>query len=110
MWLLVMFDLPVVEKEQQQDANRFRAKLKDDGYFRLQYSVYARPCPSMENTKMHADRLMEWIPPEGEVRTLIITDKQFARMQVFYGGKRKPTEKPPPQLLLFTEEEPPEEG
>ncbi len=104
MWLLVMFDLPVVEREQQRSANQFRAKLMDDGYRRLQYSVYARPTPSMENTQVHMERLQGWIPPEGEVRALIITDKQFARMKVFYGGKRKEPEKPPPQLLLFTDE------
>ena len=35
------------------------------------------------------------------VRLLRITDKQYERMRVFWGKRRKPTEQPPRQLELF---------
>lgn len=38
---------------------------------------------------------------DGEVRVLTITDKQFARMRIFWGKIRKPAEEPPRQLELF---------
>jgi len=41
------------------------------------------------------------LPPDGEVRLLAITDKQYERMRVFWGKMRKPTEQPPRQLELF---------
>ena len=34
-WLVVCFDLPVVEKEQMRQANLFRKALLEQGYFNL---------------------------------------------------------------------------
>ncbi len=61
----------------------------------------SRSCASQENTDVHANRVIAALPPDGEVRLLRITDKQFERMQVFWGKMRKPTEKAPQQLQLF---------
>jgi CRISPR-associated protein Cas2 len=35
------------------------------------------------------------------VRIIKITDKQFGRIEVFYGKKRQPIEKAPEQLSFF---------
>jgi len=101
MWVLVMFDLPVMTKEQRRDYAQFRKKLKARGFDALQYSVYARPCPSEENAKVHKERVQRDCPPEGEVRIMMITDKQFQRMEVFFGKKAVATEKRPEQLAFF---------
>ena len=39
MRLLVMFDLPVTEKEERKAAARFRNFLLKDGYYMMQFSV-----------------------------------------------------------------------
>ena len=101
MWIQVMFDLPVDTKKARRDYTRFRKKLIEDGYWRMQYSVYVRPCPSEENAQVHFQRVKAILPPDGEVRILIFTDKQFARMKVYHGKIRKPTEEIPEQLALF---------
>lgn len=101
MWLVVMFDLPVVTKPQRRQASLFRLGLRKDGFQMLQYSVYGRCCPSEENTDVHAARILSWLPPEGEVRLIRFTDAQFARMQVFHGKRRKRSEKAPRQLEIF---------
>jgi len=101
MWLMVMFDLPVDTKTARRDYSRFRKKLVENGFIMLQFSVYARPCPSEENTDVHLKRVRSALPPQGEVRLLQFTDKQFGRMQIFYGKKRLPTEKTPEQLSFF---------
>jgi CRISPR-associated protein Cas2 len=40
MWLMVLFDLPVVSKEEKKNYVRFRNALIQDGFTMLQYSVY----------------------------------------------------------------------
>lgn len=101
MWVLVMFDLPVDTKEARRRYTRFRKKLLKDGFGMMQYSVYFRHCASKENAELHTTRVEKAVPPDGEVRVLTITDKQFERMRVFWGKRRKPTELPPAQLELF---------
>lgn len=101
MWVLTMFDLPVLTAVQRKRYANFRKKLLRDGFIMLQYSVYARPCPSEENAKVHAARVKAVLPEEGEVRVIQLTDLQFSRMEIFAGKKRQPTEKTPEQLTLF---------
>ena len=64
----------------------------------MQYSVYMRHCASDENAAVHVSKVKANLPPDGEVRIVKITDKQFGRIQVYYGKKRRPTEQAPAQL------------
>ena len=57
----------------------------------MQYSVYIRHSSSDENALVHAARVKADLPDDGEVRIIKITDKQFGKIEVFYGKKRKPT-------------------
>ncbi len=101
VWLLTMFDLPVDTKKARRDYRLFRKALKEDGFAMLQYSVYARHCPSTENAEVHEKRVKFALPPAGQVRTIVFTDKQFERMKVFQGEMRGPTEKAPEQISFF---------
>ncbi len=101
MWLLTMFDLPTDTKKARKDYTRFRKALIKDGFTMMQYSVYIRHCASEENVEVHDRRVVAALPPDGEVRLIRITDKQYERMRVFWGKRRKPTEQPPRQLELF---------
>lgn len=101
MWIFVMFDLPTDTKSARKQAARFRKGLLDDGFTMLQFSVYARHCASKENATVHQKRVKNMLPADGEVRILQVTDKQFARMKIFWGKRRTPTEHAPPQLEMF---------
>lgn len=101
MWALVMFDLPTDTKRARRNYALFRKVLLRDGFTRMQFSVYARPCPSKENLAVHVQRVQRALPPDGEVRILEFTDKQFERMLIFWGKRRTPPEPPPAQLELF---------
>ncbi len=101
MWVVVMFDLPVDTAEGRREYTRFRKMLIRDGFSRLQFSIYGRHCPSEENAHVHIGRVERHIPPEGEVRVLTVTDRQFERMHIFWGKMRKQAEQPPAQLSLF---------
>ena len=101
MWLFVIFDLPVVEKQERKAYAKFRQELLAEGFSMLQYSVYARYAVSRENCETYANRIRKIVPAKGEVRLLSVTDKQFSDMEVFYGRKPKKPEEPPDQLMLF---------
>jgi len=101
MWLFVMFDLPVDSKQARREYTQFRKGLLREGFSMLQYSVYARYCPSEEASNAYRKRVKSGLPPHGQVRMLGVTDRQFGKMSVYAGKKRQSTEDPPPQLMLF---------
>jgi CRISPR-associated protein Cas2 len=101
MWIIVMFDLPVDTKPARKAYGKFRKLLLEDGFAQLQYSIYSRHCASEENAAVHTQRVSRNVPPDGEVRILTVTDKQFERMTVFWGKMRKATEEPSRQLTFF---------
>ena len=101
MWLFAMFDLPVKTQAARQCYTRFRKTLLQEGFSMLQYSVYARYCPSEESASAHRQRIRAFLPPEGQVRLVAVTERQFAKMEIYFGKKRKQVEKPPTQLMLF---------
>lgn len=85
MRMLVFFDLPVKEKTAQKAATKFRTFLLKDGYQMLQYSVYCRVCNGYDAVKTHEQRLKKHLPPNGSVRLLTITEKQYESMQILLG-------------------------
>ncbi len=101
MWVLAMFDLPVDTKEARRAYADFRKALLQDGFTKMQFSVYVRHCASEENADVHETRVSAALPPDGEVRVLRITDKQYERMRVFLGRMRRLPEPAPQQLALF---------
>lgn len=101
MWVVAMFDLPVDTKAARKAYAQFRKALLKDGFAKMQFSVYIRNCASEENADVHIQRVQGFLPDDGEVRILTITDKQFERMRVFWGKRRKPPEPAPRQLELF---------
>lgn len=76
-WILVMFDLPVVEQDERRQASRFRNQLLDLGYFMLQESVYARNCVSQEKYQQHLANVRTIAPERGSINAFFITNKQW---------------------------------
>lgn len=101
MWLIIFFDLPTRTKQQRKQYTTFRKILLKDGFQMLQYSVYARPCPSEENTDVHLHRIKKILPPEGHIRAIKFTDKQFERSFSYSAGKEVAKEPMIEQLELF---------
>ncbi len=101
MWLLAMFDLPVDTQQHRREYAQFRKHLLKEGFVQLQYSVYARFAASDESVEATRQRVRTAIPPHGHVRLMAVTDRQYARMEVYFGKKRKPVEDPPAQYELF---------
>ncbi len=101
LWLFAMFDLPMKTKKDRREYTRFRNALIRDGFSQLQYSVYARYCISDETGNVYRGRIRKGLPPKGQVRVLSVTDRQFGKMEIFFGKSREPVEDPPAQLTFF---------
>jgi CRISPR-associated protein Cas2 len=101
MWLFAMFDLPVDKPELRHEYAKFRRKLLREGFTMLQYSVYAHYVASEEADQSYRKKVAGALPSHGQVRLLSVTDRQFEKMEVFVGKKRRPVEEPPMQLMLF---------
>ena len=85
MRLIVFFDLPVISKVDRRNYTRFRSFLLRDGYNMLQFSIYSRLCNGLDNVDKHLRRMESELPPQGSIRTLVLTDKQFSRMRLWVG-------------------------
>lgn len=101
MWMLVMFDLPVVQKQERAEAARFRKDLMDLGFSMAQYSVYMRCCVSRERTDALAEKIRLALPKGGKVAILFFSDKQYANMLHFYARKQVDLIPDSGQLALF---------
>jgi len=101
MWIMVFFDLPTETKKHRRNAAKFRKNLLEDGFSMFQFSIYMRHCASRENAQVHIKRVKTFLPPDGHVGIMQITDKQFGMIELFYS--KKETKKPdmPQQLELF---------
>ncbi len=100
MWLMCLFDLPVLTKDQRKEATDFRNFLKNQGFEMAQFSVYMRFCTGKEQTGTYVSRIRDALPRGGKVDILTITDRQYETIVRFAGRARQAT-KNPSQFQLF---------
>ncbi|RMW96060.1 CRISPR-associated endonuclease Cas2 [Allofranklinella schreckenbergeri] len=101
MWMLVMFDLPVLTKAERKAAGNFRKALLDMGFEMSQLSVYLRFCSSQTQLDTYTRRVEAILPVGGKVSVLQFTDKQYERILTFQGRTKQPPLKTPEQFTLF---------
>jgi CRISPR-associated protein Cas2 len=85
MRMLVFFDLPVVTKAERRAYTQFRRYLLNDGFDMIQFSVYGRILNGRDAQEKHMQRVVANLPPEGSVRVLTVTEKQYASMKLLVG-------------------------
>ncbi|MBD5266070.1 MAG: CRISPR-associated endonuclease Cas2 [Bacteroides sp.] len=101
MWVMVFFDLPTDTKKRRKAYTKFRKDIMGDGFTMFQFSIYIRHCLSKENADVHIKRVKRFIPDEGCVGILCITDKQFGSIELFYGATTTTPPMEGQQLELF---------
>ncbi len=101
MWMMVIFDLPVLTKPQRRAANKFRQFLLDQGFGMCQLSVYMRFCGGKEQAEVYTRRVQSALPRAGNVQILYFTDKQYENIVSFNGPVRRPPNRNPQQYALF---------
>lgn len=101
MWVLVFFDLPTDTKKDKKAYADFRKNLQKDGFTMFQFSIYIRHCASSEHADVHIKKVKSFLPEFGKVGIMCITDKQFGKMELFYGKTIHNVNAPGQQLELF---------
>ena len=79
--LLIFFDLPTKTKREKRIASKFRNHLLKDGFFMIQFSVYARISKNYALLEKHINRIYKYLPKDGSVKTLIINKEQYDSMK-----------------------------
>lgn len=101
MWCLVMFDLPVKTKLQRRAAAEFRNMLLDMGYSMVQFSVYVRYTPTQSGNRATVKAVKENLPPNGQVRVLHISDRQWSRALRYSNAHEETASETPDVFMLF---------
>lgn len=101
MWMMVLFDLPVLSKRERKAATKFRQYLLDEGFEMSQFSVYMRFCAGKEQAESLTRRVERSVPETGKVHIVYFTDRQYENIVCFDGRKRERSRKNPEQYALF---------
>ena len=85
MRIQVFFDLPTLTEEDRRNYRLFRKTLIKNGFIMMQESVYCKlmTSPSVENSVKNL--IQKNKPPHGIVQTLLVTEKQFSKMDYVVG-------------------------
>ena len=89
MRVLVMFDLPVITSEQRREYTRFRKFLIKNVFLMMQESIYCKLALNAMVVNAIKDQVYKNKPKEGLVQLLIITEKQYERMELIVGSAQK---------------------
>lgn len=85
MRVVVFFDLPVLTSEQRRNYSRFRKYLIKTGFVMLQESVYSKICLNHTGVNAVRESVKKNKPPAGLVQILVVTEKQFVRIENICG-------------------------
>lgn len=87
MRLILFFDLPVTTKKDRKTYAQFRKYLIQNGYMMMQYSVYCKIFANREAAVKHVANIEKSVPKKGQIRLLLVTEKQYAKIEIITGGK-----------------------
>lgn len=85
MRVIIFFDLPVQTSAQRREYAQFRKHLIRNGFIMMQESVYSKLALNMSAVGAIMENIRRQKPPEGLVQMLVVTEKQFARMEFVVG-------------------------
>lgn len=86
MRLILFFDLPTETGSDRREYAKFRKFLLKNGFVMMQKSVYSK----LAVTQSTVDAVLQLVrknkPPRGTVQALVITEKQYARIEYILGS------------------------
>ena len=91
MRVILFFDLPSVTATERKSAATFRKALVDDGFLMLQESVYCKLALNGTAVALIKNRVSKYLPKDGNVMILTVTEKQFGSMDICLGARRNKT-------------------
>ena len=83
-----MFDLPTIESYERKEYSLFRKALIKNGYQMIQFSVYTKPILGQIKIEYEINKLRKYIPTNGNIRAIQVTEKQYQDMYMILGHKK----------------------
>jgi CRISPR-associated protein Cas2 len=84
-----MFDLPTETSVDKLRYRWFRKYLINDGFMMMQESVYSKICLNLNAANVISQNVRKNRPPSGLVQLMVVTERQFARMEYIVGEENK---------------------
>jgi len=100
MRLIVMFDLPMETSADKRNYRRFRKFLIENGYAMMQYSVYSKIILNRSVLNYQRNKLIQNVPPNGYVDTLVVTEKQYTNMEMIVGDTKRTEQETSTERML----------
>lgn len=88
MRVIVFFDLPTLTLENKREYRRFRKFLINSGFIMMQESVYAKLVLNGTVANNIKDKVKKEKLAEGLVQMLVVTERQFSKMEYVVGMKK----------------------
>lgn len=88
MRILVFFDLPVTTKAERRAYTAFRKYLLRAGFLMLQESVYCKLALNATAAHVIMEAVRRNKPEKGLIHMLMVTEKQFSKMEIILGEFR----------------------
>lgn len=85
MRVIVFFDLPVGTSVERRAYRRFRKHLISTGFLMMQESVYVKLALNYSIVNSVSKNLEKNKPKKGLIQVLVITEKQYAKMETLIG-------------------------
>lgn len=89
MRVIVFFDLPVVTNENRKEYVKFRKFLLRNGFMMLQESVYCKLALNGTAVNTIVENIKKNKPQEGLIQLLMVTEKQYSKMDIIVGNIRR---------------------
>ena len=88
MRIILFFDLPTESLENKREYRKFRKFLIKKGFLMLQESVYCKLALNQTVAKAVVNSLKRNKPKDGLVQLIVITEKQFSKMEYICGENK----------------------
>jgi CRISPR-associated protein Cas2 len=85
MRIIIFFDLPSVTKLDHIEYRHFIKNLKSIGFSQMQESVYTKLCLNEQVSDSTLKDLIRFLPKNGVISSLTITEKQFSSIKLLLG-------------------------
>lgn len=85
MRIIVFFDLPTETVEKRRNYTQFRKFLIKSGFMMMQESVYCKLALNKTTVSNITESIRRNKPPEGLVQILVVTEKQYSKMEFITG-------------------------
>lgn len=87
MRMMLFFDLPSVNDIDKKNYLKFSKFLKNNGFIMMQFSIYTKIVTTTHNVNYYKSKVYKNAPKHGNIRILVITEKQYNSMELIIGNK-----------------------